>query len=48
MGNRKPCESCGKRIEKTSNVTKYCDKCAYEINLENMRKLNKNRYNSKK
>ena len=41
------CERCGTRTEKKSNRAKYCDECAREVNLENMRRINKERYNSK-
>ena len=42
------CEVCGERVEKESNKAKYCEKCAREIKLENDRKLQKLRYNSRK
>lgn len=42
------CENCGKRVKFTNNKIKYCDKCAYEIKLENDRRLAKIRYNSRK
>lgn len=42
------CEKCGILIEKKSNKTKYCKECAREIKLENDRRTQKNRYNSRK
>ena len=41
------CDRCGKRIEKTSNKTKYCDKCQKDIQLEHQRKSMKKLRNVK-
>lgn len=45
---RKPCERCGELIEKSSNKTKYCNKCSILVKLENDREIQKKRYNSRK
>ena len=42
------CEVCGKRFEITNNMGCYCKKCAKKIKLENDRKIQKQRYNSRK
>lgn len=42
------CEKCGILIEKKSNKTKYCPSCAKEIKLENDRRIQRERYNSRK
>lgn len=47
-GNFILCESCGKRIRKTNNRIKFCEKCSKEKNKENMRKAKKIAYHSKK
>ena len=40
---RKPCERCGKLIEKSSNKTKYCEECGRIAELEKYKKYNKKR-----
>lgn len=37
------CEKCNKLIEQKSNRTKYCEKCAREMELEKYKKYNKKR-----
>jgi hypothetical protein len=48
LKHKKPCERCGILIEKTSNKTKYCDKCQKESELEKTRKRVKRHRNSSK
>jgi hypothetical protein len=40
--NTIPCESCGTRITKKSNRTKYCDECTKKIRMEKQRKWDQN------
>lgn len=42
------CKVCGKEIKQTNNKQGYCVKCAKEVKLENDRKIQKDRYNSRK
>lgn len=44
----KQCKCCGKLIEVKSNKTKYCQSCAREIKLENDRRIQKEKYYSRK
>ena len=46
--NIKTCRNCGRLIERVNNKIVYCKECAKEINLENIRELNKNRRKRKK
>lgn len=48
LGKYRMCEVCGKRFEVTNNMGCYCKKCAKKIKLENDRKIQKQRYNSRK
>jgi predicted nucleic acid-binding Zn ribbon protein len=42
------CEKCGKRIEKMSNKTKYCDECAEIMNKEVRAEINRRYYKNNK
>lgn len=44
----KMCEVCGSLFKQKSNKQKYCVDCSKQIKLENDRKIQKERYNSRK